>query len=112
MRKVIRGCNWVVVKGESLNLCRNNIVNIIVDSNKSSIIKGNVYAADGSPCLRATIEVDEINPYNNERKVLGYAVTDKNGEYQFSVNPIYYMTYEIKVYSPLKISRRESVCGE
>lgn len=111
-KKIIRGINWSIVGGRKLNVCKNNIVDIVVESHKSSIIKGNVYNINGKPCANAIVEIDEINTCNNEVKVLGYSVTNDKGEYQISINPIYYMDYEIKVYPPLKISREERVCGK
>lgn len=105
MKKAISGCNCVVVNSEELKEDRNNIINITLDTNKSSIIKGTVFSVDGIPCYGATVEVNEINPYNNKKKLLGYVVTDRNGEYEFSVEAKYHMKYEVKVYSPLKAIR-------
>lgn len=105
MRKVIRRNNCVVVNSESLKEDKNNIINITLDTNKYSIIEGTVFSVDGIPCHGATIEVNEINKYNNKKKLLGYVITDKNGEYQFSIQAICHMNYEVKVYSPLKGTR-------
>lgn len=95
--------NCILIRGKSLNPCEKNILNLILNVQKSTLIKGTVYAYKCVPSVGASIKVVEINPLNKERKILGYTYTDDKGEYQFKVIPISYMIYEFTAYSPLKL---------
>lgn len=79
-----------------------NTLNLILNMEKSTIIKGNVYAGNHVPSVGASIKVVEINPFNKQKKILGYTYTDDKGEYQFRLVPIPYMIYEFVAYSPLR----------
>ena len=94
--------NCTLIRGKSLKPGESNILNLILDVKKSTLIKGTVYAQNDVPSVGASIKVVEINPSNKKRKILGYTFTDDKGEYRFKVIPIFYMIYEFTVYSPLK----------
>lgn len=96
-------CNCILIRGKSLKSEGKNILNLIINTEKSTLIKGTVYAGKSVPSVGASIKVVEINPFNKERRILGYTYTDGKGEYQFKVIPISYMIYEFTVYSPLKL---------
>lgn len=93
--------NCILVKGKSLKLWKNTL-NLILNVEKSTHIKGTVYAGNHVPSVGASIIVVEINPFNKQRKILGYTYTNDKGEYQFRMIPISYMIYEFTAYSPLK----------
>lgn len=99
--------NCILIRGESLKAEKKNILNLIVNVEKSTLIMGTVYAGKDVPSVGASIKVVEINPFNKKRKILGCTYTDEKGEYQFKVIPISYMIYEFTVYSPLKQSNGE-----
>ena len=92
--------NCILIRGESLKPGKKNILNLILITEKSTLIKGTVYVGKDVPSVGASIKVVEINPFNKERKLLGYTYTDDKGEYQFKVIPISYMIYEFTAYSP------------
>ena len=94
--------NCILIRGESLKPGKKNILNLILITEKSTLIKGTVYEGKCVPSVGASIKVVEINPLNKKRKVLGYTYTDDKGEYQFKVIPISCMLYEFTVYSALK----------
>jgi len=98
MKKIL---NCILIRGKSLKL-RKNTLNLILNMEKSTLIKGTVYARNHVPSVGASIKVVEINQFNKQRKILGYTYTDEKGEYQFKVTPISYMIYEFTAYSPLK----------
>jgi len=93
--------NCILVRGKFLKLGKNTF-NLILDVEKSTLIKGTVYAGNHVPSVGASIKVVEINQLNKQRKILGYTYTDNKGQYQFKITPISYMLYEFTAYSPLK----------
>lgn len=99
--------NCILIRGESLKPGKKNTLNLILNVEKSTLIKGTVYSENHVPSVGASIRVVEIDPLNKQRKILGYTYTDDNGEYQFKIIPISYMIYEFTVYSPLKIKKGE-----
>ncbi|MBU3160086.1 hypothetical protein KPL37_10005 [Clostridium frigoris] len=94
--------NCTLIRGKSLKPGKKNILNLILNVEKSTLIKGTVYSNKNVPSVGASIKVVEIDPFDNKRKILGCTYTDDKGEYQFKVIPIPYMIYEFTVYSPLK----------
>lgn len=94
--------NCILIRGKSLKPGERNILTLILNVKKSTLIKGTVYAEKDVPSVGASIKVVEINPLNKKRKILGYTFTDNKGEYQFKVIPISYMIYKFTAYSPLK----------
>lgn len=79
-----------------------NTLNLVLNMGKGTIIKGTVYAGNHMPSVGAAIKVVEINPCNNQKKILGYTYTDDKGEYQFRLVPMPCMVYEFIAYSPLR----------
>lgn len=75
--------------------------NITLENSSKSIIRGHVYDYNKMPCAGAVIEIIEINPSTNERTVLGYSYTDKNGKYLFALDTFLCTLYEFAIYSPL-----------
>lgn len=94
--------NCILIRGKSLKPGEKNILNLVLNVERSTLIYGTVYAGKYVPSVGASIKVVEINPFNKTRKILGYTYTDDKGEYQFKVIPISYMIYEFTVYSALK----------
>jgi hypothetical protein len=93
--------NCILIRGISLKPGK-NILNLTLNAEKSTLIKGTVYAGKDVPSVGASIKVVEINPLNKKRKILGYTYTDDKGKYQIKVIPISYMLYEFTVYSAFK----------
>jgi len=93
--------NCILVREKSLKLGKNTL-NLILNVEKGTLIKGTVYSGNNVPSVGASIKVVEVNSFNKQRKILGYTYTDDKGEYQFKVVPISYMIYEFTAYSPLK----------
>jgi len=94
--------NCILIRGRSLKPGEKNILNLTLNTEKSTLIKGTVYTVKDVPSVGASIKVVEINPFNKKRKILGYTYTDDKGKYQIKVIPISYMLYEFIVYSALK----------
>jgi len=94
--------NCILIRGKSLKPGEKNILNLTLNAERSTLVKGTVYEGKYVPSVGASIKVVEINPLNKKRKILGYTYTDDKGEYQFRVIPISYMLYEFTAYSALK----------
>lgn len=93
----------ILIKTNNLNCGAKCNLNIILNSNKTVIIKGIVYNAKKEVSVGAAIEVIQINCRSNEKKILGYSYTDNKGEYLFAIEVLPYMVYEFAIYSPLNI---------
>lgn len=90
-----------VINGARLQTCRENHFNFRLKSQKFQIIRGTVYNQNQEPCPGAAVQVVKINCRDHSRTLLGYALTDENGRYLFSVEAKPYMKYELAVFAPL-----------
>ncbi|GLB24083.1 hypothetical protein LXJ15735_03240 [Lacrimispora xylanolytica] len=99
--------NTFMIRGSKLLPWRENHYNFHLSRDHHQIIKGTVYSEEGTPCAGASIMLTQIDEANQERLVLGYAVTDEAGQYLFSLEAKPQMKYELTVYAPLITNQKE-----
>lgn len=78
-----------------------NQLTIILEERNIQIIRGFVYTELLKPCEGAVIEVTQISENDGNRIVLGFTLTDNNGEYVIPIKTKSRAVYELEVYLPL-----------
>ncbi|MFT4005821.1 MAG: hypothetical protein QM683_09360 [Lacrimispora sp.] len=98
-----------VISGARLQSSKDNHFNIRLKGRCFQIIRGTVYNQNQEPCAGAAVQVIEINGEDHSRIPLGYAFTDENGYYLFSIEAKPSMKYELAVYAPLHPYKKEEL---
>jgi hypothetical protein len=99
--------NTFFISGSKLMPCRENHYNFHLCKRHYQIIKGTVYSQNQTPCAGATVQLTQINEKSYEKVRLGYAVTDESGHYLFSLEAKPQMKYELSVFAPLILYKKE-----
>ncbi|MEY8355922.1 hypothetical protein AALB39_21555 [Lachnospiraceae bacterium 54-53] len=102
--------SFFLINGAKLQSCRENHFNFYLKRRSYQIIRGTVYNKNREPCAGAAVQVTQINCGDQSRSMLGYTLTDENGNYLFSLEAKPHMKYELAVFAPLLRSEKEGSC--
>jgi hypothetical protein len=91
----------ILIRAGTLSTDTPNFISIHLQKGNIQIINGTVYTASKEPCKGAVIEVTQISIKDYSRIVLGYVITDYNGEYAIAIRAKWHEVYELTVYLPL-----------
>lgn len=91
----------ILLSESMLSTCMPNHLTIRLPKRNVQIIRGFVYTALQRPCEGAVVEVTQISEDECSRTVLGFALTDNNGEYVIAIKTKFEAIYELEVYLPL-----------
>jgi hypothetical protein len=84
----------------------------LINTSKDALIIGTVYSDEYEAIKGACILIQKVDNNLQTKKVMGYVVTNKDGEFAFLVKKQRGIQYQLEVYEPLDSSLKMECKGD